>query len=217
MAIAKKTPGMLDIPPMNLKRMTLTLRGVSPLIMHKWSAKAKTEMRDKQMQAAKQKKGAKVPVDDFIESMYWLEGEPIKTPMNQDLPDILAAGRYGFPTIAFKASAVDACTQISGIAKTEARGAFHIYGELVEIVGKPVMREDMVRIGMGTADLRYRGEFRDWSATITITYNANMLSPAQIANLFQVAGFAVGVGEWRPSKDGSNGRFEVDMSSIICE
>jgi hypothetical protein len=28
-------------------------------------------------------------------------------------------------------------------------------------------------------------------------------------NLFNVAGFAVGVGEWRPERDGSNGMFHV--------
>lgn len=32
----------------------------------------------------------------------------------------------------------------------------------------------------------------------------------QIVNLFNVAGFACGVGEWRPSKDGSFGTFHVE-------
>jgi len=27
--------------------------------------------------------------------------------------------------------------------------------------------------------------------------------------LFNVAGFAIGVGDWRPQKDGSNGMFRV--------
>jgi hypothetical protein len=71
------------------------------------------------------------------------------------------------------------------------------------------MREDMVKIAMGTADLRYRGEFSDWHARLLVRYNANVLSESQILNLINVAGFAVGVGEWRPEKDGMNGMFHV--------
>jgi hypothetical protein len=32
----------------------------------------------------------------------------------------------------------------------------------------------------------------------------------QIVNLFNIGGFACGVGEWRPGKDGSNGMFHVE-------
>jgi hypothetical protein len=93
--------------------------------------------------------------------------------------------------------------------KTDARATFHIDGELVKIDGEPEPREDMVRVGMGTADIRYRGEFKNWSTTFTIRYNASVLSAEQIVNLFNAAGFGVGIGEWRPQKSGSYGRFHV--------
>lgn len=64
-------------------------------------------------------------------------------------------------------------------------------------------------VGMGTADIRYRAEFPDWKARVLVRYNANVLSEAQILNLLNVAGFAVGVGEWRPEKDGQYGMFHV--------
>lgn len=73
------------------------------------------------------------------------------------------------------------------------------------------MRQDMVRVGMGTADVRFRGEFTAWATTLSVTYNAKSLSPEQIVNLFNLAGFGVGVGEWRPEKDGSYGRFHVEV------
>ena len=40
--------------------------------------------------------------------------------------------------------------------------------------------------------------------------NVNVLSVEQIINLFNVAGFGIGVGEWRPEKDGSYGLFHVE-------
>ena len=71
------------------------------------------------------------------------------------------------------------------------------------------MREDMVRVGMGAADLRYRGEFTDWEADIPVKYNSNAWSIEQLINVFNVAGFASGVGEWRPQKNGNFGMFQV--------
>ena len=63
---------------------------------------------------------------------------------------------------------------------------------------------------MGTADLRYRGEFKEWATTLHIRYNAKAMSMEQIINLFNIGGFACGVGEWRPSKDGAFGTFHVE-------
>lgn len=183
----------MTLPKMNIQKFEITLVGDSSLICHRWSEKAKKEMRDKQMKRATAARAAKNPEEDFKQSLY-------------PHPN----GGYGFPTVAFKAAAVDACSQIESITKVEARGAFHIDGELVKIDGKPEMREDMVRVGMGTADLRYRGEFKTWKTTFTVRHNANVLSAEQIVNLFDTAGFSVGVGEWRPQKDGSHGMFHVE-------
>ena len=82
--------------------------------------------------------------------------------------------------------------------------------ELIKIEGEdPVQREDMVRVGMGVADLRYRGEFKKWHCKEPIRFNANVLSLEQIINIFDTAGFSTGVGEWRPQKNGDYGMFHV--------
>lgn len=107
---------------------------------------------------------------------------------------------------------MDACSHVDGVTKVQARGAFHLNGEFVKMNGEgPFMREDMVRIAMGTADIRHRGEFRDWHVVVSVRYNASVLSAEQIINLFNVAGFATGCGEYRPSRDGSYGMFHVAM------
>jgi hypothetical protein len=183
---------MIHLPPLNLQTMQVTLVGDSPLICHAWSKKAKQEMLDKQMKKAKQAKAAKDPEKDYKESLY-------------EHPE----GGYGFPAVAFKAAAVDACSHIAQITKVEARGAFHINCDMVKIQGKPNPREDMVKVGMGVADIRYRGEFKKWTCSFQLRYNANVISPEQILNLFNTAGFAIGVGEWRPQRDGSFGMFHV--------
>lgn len=191
---AKAAPNTtIEVPNFARGRATLTLAGDSPLICHAWSDKAKKMMLDKQMKKAKGGKEAKDPEQDFYDSLY-------------HHPD----GGYGFPVVGFKASAVSACRYVDGLPMTVARGAFHINGELVKIEGSdPTMREDMVRVGMGTADIRYRGQFDPWNAKLDLVYNPQALSLEQIVNLFNIAGFGVGVGEWRPEKDGQYGRFHV--------
>lgn len=198
---------MLDvtIPALQIKTATVRIIGDSPLIVHAWSDKAKQMMLDKQMKKASTGKEAKDPFADFCDSLYWLTEKP----NNPTMKDVQKA-KFGFPTTAFKAAAVDAGYQQGVLkVKTTARGAFHIDGEFAEIEGTPEIREDMVRIGMGTADIRYRGEFKNWSTTLTIRYNPKAISLEQIINLINIGGFACGVGEWRPSKDGSYGTFHV--------
>lgn len=124
---------------------------------------------------------------------------------------IRSGATFGFPSIALKAASVAAGYR-AGITKDKVstNAAFHIDDELVEIRGVPEMREDMVRVGMGAADLRYRGEFSEWSATFTVKYNASSLSLEQIVNLFNLGGFACGIGEWRVEKGGRNGMYHVE-------
>jgi hypothetical protein len=93
---------------------------------------------------------------------------------------------------------------------TDARTAFHIEGDLLRINGEPRPREDMVRLQGNTADIRYRGEFVEWSIDLPITYNARIVSAEQIVAMLDAGGFGTGIGEWRPEKDGQFGRFHVE-------
>ncbi len=191
--VASSEPKLVVIPQLRILKAEIRIVGDSPLICHAWSKKAKEQILAKQMKQATEGRAAKNPQQDYEESLYRLSD-----------------GSCGFPTVAFKASAVDACSFIPNLTKVEARGAFHMIGEMVQLEGEPHMREDMVRIAMGTADIRYRAEFSTWACTLPIRYNAGTLSIEQIVNLFNVAGFSVGIGDWRPQKDGHYGMFHVE-------
>ena len=213
MATAKKKTeeATINIPKMDIKLFDLQIVGDSPLISHAWSEKAKLMMLQKQQKKATTGKEVRRPMVEYANSLYWLSEKPdIDGMTEEEIFQATQEGTFGFPTIAFKAAAVDAGYQ-QGVLdkKTTARGAFHIIGEFAEIVGKPSLREDMARIGMGAADLRYRAEFKEWSTTLHIRYNANSMSIEQICNLFNIGGFACGIGDWRPAKDGTFGCFHI--------
>lgn len=211
-----KSVEVIEIRPIEVKRATVRIVGDTPLIMHAWSEKAKREMLEKQMKVTKTKaKAAKDPIEDFIRSMYW------KTPMPTDMTQagferaISEGARFCFPVTAIKQAAISAAFRMGWAKdKMSMRGAFFIDGDenqMIEIHSDPpVLREDMVKVGMGTADIRYRGEFRNWYADLVVSYNANgTYSLEQIVNIINAGGYACGIGEWRPERDGQYGMFHV--------
>lgn len=208
-----KKPAEVMIPKIQTSIATITLRGTAPLIVHAFGAKARKMILDKQKKVAKVAREAKDPFQDFVESLYILPGAKLpagKLESGDAWP--FKANTFGFPKTAFKQSAIGACSYIMGVTKVHVRGAIHIIGDDIVPIkySKLVMREDVVRIGPiqnRVADIRFRGEFRDWSVTLQIQFNSRLLTIEQVVNLFEHAGFHVGVGEWRKEKDGDFGTF----------
>lgn len=200
MAAGKKTKTSTEsvlIQKTNMQIIQLGIVGDSSLICHNWSERAKKAMLDKQMKksSATAPKTAKNPALDYEESLYRFSDSG-----------------FGFPAAAFKEAAVSACRQ-HDLPMTQAKGLFHVLGDLVPIFGSAHMREDMVRLETGVADIRFRGEFSQWATMLTVRYNADVISKEQLISLFTTGGFAVGVGEWRPGspkgKTGNHGMFHV--------
>lgn len=222
--MATQKSKVIEIKPIEVVETTVRIYGDTPLIMHAWSQKAKREMLDAQMGKKKGKqKEPKNPMFDFVESIYWLdEKPPITNDMSVEDSEKAFAEfmqnnnpRFGFPATAFKQAAISSAYRMGWSKdKMSIRGAFYIQGDengMVEIHSDmPNMREDMVKIGMGTADLRYRGEFKNWYADLNISYNKNgNYDMSAILNMINAGGYICGVGEWRPERDGTNGMFHV--------
>ena len=80
MAVKKETE-VITIPAIDIRTATITIKGDSPLIVHKWSEKAKKMMLDKQMKIATTKgHDAKDPFSDFVDTIYFLSGKPNTIP-----------------------------------------------------------------------------------------------------------------------------------------
>lgn len=221
----KKNAETIVIQPVEKVTAEITIIGDSNLIVHAWSEKAKREMLDAQQgKKSGKRKEYKNPVADFIRSMYWLDGTPhipdgaTEEEAEQIFNDAIAKGaRFGFPAVAIKKAAVSAAYR-QGLTKDKvsANGSFWLNGiddmEFVEIESDepPVMREDMVKIGMGTADIRYRGEFHNWKCRCRISYlKGGVFSLENIISMINLGGFCCGLGEWRTEKGGISGAFHV--------
>lgn len=213
----KKENTLVEIKSRSTKLIPVKIVGDTPLIVHAWSPKAKLMMLEAQQKKTKTKaKEIRDPFSEFVQSMYWLT----------EMPDgnekafqkaIDKGAKFGFPLTSIKQASNSAAYR-QGWVKDQMglRGAYFLsssFGELGEIKGDtPIMREDMVRIGNGSADLRYRGEFRNWSIEFMVEYNENgNFTIEQIFNCIDAGGFVTGIGEWRPEKDGNFGRYHLEF------
>jgi len=185
--------------------LSVPIVGTAPLLVHKFSEKAKRQMLDN-MQGKKSPKQPKDPRAEYEAAFYRMKD-----------------GGYGFPAIAFKAATVSASRFYGkSVTMTSLRQFVFINGEpgedgqqMVPIVGEAQMREDVVRVGMGGTDLRYRPQFLEWSTTLLVTYVTSALTRDSLLSLIDAGGLGVGVGEWRPEKKGDFGTYTIDPTRNV--
>lgn len=181
--------------------------GTMPLIVHNFSEKSKRQMLDAQ-QGRKSPKQVRDPEAEYEAAFYRTKDG------------------YGFPVTAFKAATIGAARFYGkDVSMTALRQFLFFHGQLsdkdpqslVEIVGEPRMREDVVRLGgpSRSADLRYRPEFPEWSAVLEITYVTSSLSQASVLSLVDAGGLGIGIGEWRPEKRGEFGTYRIDPTKEV--
>lgn len=227
MATAKKNADesiLITMENIEKKSVKLRIVGDSPLIVHAWSEKARRQMLDTMTGASKgKKKPPKMPVAEFVDSMYWLSHKP-------ELPDdatdddyakafedaISKGATFGFPAIGIKLASNSAAYRLGWVKnQMQLRGCYFIkpdIGDCVIIKGDPpIMREDAVKVGMGGTDLRYRGQFNNWYMDIEMVYTpAFGFSLEALINVLNAGGFACGIGEWRTERDGPFGNYHVE-------
>lgn len=209
----KEVEKSIEIKPIKINEMEITIKGVSPLIVNNFNEKSKQQILDAQQKKPKVKE-ERNPMEDFIRANYWL------TPMPEEFTEeafgkaLKEGARFGFPAKGLKASIVSGAYR-NGMTKDKVSlyGAFLIPEELIEIkYGELVMRNDYVRIAHGGTDVRFRPEFRDWSMTFKLQYNENTYSVEQLINFINLGGFSCGLGEMRTEKGGNFGSYKVEVS-----
>lgn len=205
------TEQQIVIERIDTGKLIVPIVGTTPLIVHNFSEKSKRQMLDAQ-QGRRAVKQNRDPQAEYEAAFYRL--------FREDGPDA-----YGLPAVAFKQATISAARFYKSVRMSELKQALFFRGELtkadpqqlVEIIGEPEMREDIVRLGGASrsADLRYRPEFREWRTTLEVEYVSSLLSRDSVLSLIDAGGLGVGVGEWRPEKGGDFGRYQIDPDAEV--
>lgn len=126
-------------------------------------------------------------------------------------------GKEGIPARGFYKAMIRASSYL--FEKSEGgmriiREGVTIYDEILPLKFKKqtLLKQWGRASGMTGAPVKIvRNAFHDWSCDLTIHYNKAQLTPEQIMNVLNWAGFYIGIGAFRKENTGSYGAFKVEV------
>lgn len=209
-AAAQKT---VTIKPPNFGRAEFTIHGLAPLVIHRFSAKTKNEMKQKMEtgKAASSKKNREAKsTDDLFEQARYRSKE----------------GWDGFHASCVRNALISAC-RLVGFKMTLAKMSIFVEADgwdkeepqipLVRIIGKATKQEDMARVETGQPYVTVRAAYHDWKAKVHIRWDADQFTLEDVTNLLARVGVQVGIGEGRPDSKNSAGMgwglFEIERKA----
>lgn len=207
----------VTIKPLNMRVMAIRIKGEAPLVIHRFSHKAKLQIRATQEAGptAKSKKAreARDFQADFVNAQYFAH-----------------EGWSGLSAAGFRNACISAC-RVAGFQMTKAKLSIFIEPDgfdaldetpLVRIEGdKPEELLLHTRNETGVIDLRMRPMWRKWAVNLRLRYDGDQFTASDVVNLINRAGLQVGVGEGRPDSKKSAGigygLFSVDTDAQVKE
>jgi hypothetical protein len=197
-AVAANT---IEIQTIELAQATYQLYGITPLIMHRFDWKAWQELlmpSRKKNQAEKEASLKHDPVNEFRNCIY----------LNRDRT---RKALIHLPEGAIHQCVAAAAIDMPGAKRTQMERLTGVVDTQIDLFGVPQMFMRMVRNSdmNRTPDVRTRPIFPQWACSVTIRWVKNRLTEKTIGNLIGAAGQIVGIGDWRPERGGSYGRFNL--------
>lgn len=208
LAIADRLGVTITAP--NFKTVEIVIQGQTPYVQNAFSKKAQEMIREKQAAGSTATKGRKREAKDFAAAFKGAQ-------------HVATKGWPGIPASALKNALVDACVLV-GFHKTKAKKAIFVEADGFDAVeGTPLVRlytkgkgkklvdakprhvEHRVRLPNGQPDIRVRAMFDNWQTKVRVRFDADMFTPADVANLMMRAGLQVGIGEGRADSPASCG------------
>jgi hypothetical protein len=201
------------IAPPDFRTAAFRIRGIAPLVVNKFSAKAREQMKAKQQAGSQGKKGKAREGKDF-DACY------------EAARHLSIEGWDGIAANSFRKAIIGACRLVD-FKMTLAKIAVFIEADgydadegtpLVRIISKngPQKMEALVRNETGVADIRIRPMWQEWGCVLRVRYDASIFMLEDITNLVARAGGQCGVCEGRPSSDSGGcgwGLFEIERAA----
>jgi len=191
----------VSIKPPNFGFAEFKIKGCAPLVIHRFSAKTKNEMRTKMEtgKAASSKKNREAKSTDslFEEARY-------RSPEGWD----------GFHAGAIRNALISAC-RLVGFKMTLAKMSIFVEADgwddvepqipLIRIHGEARKQEDMARVETGQPYVTVRAAYMEWGAKVRIRWDNDQFTITDVSNLLSRVGLQVGIGEGRPDSKNSAG------------
>jgi hypothetical protein len=200
------------IPRPRFGRAEFSIRGTEVLVIHRFSAKTKAQMKQK-METGKAASSRKNREAKDTDQTY------------QEARYISRDGWDGFHAASLRNAMISAC-RLVGFKMTLAKLSIFIEADgydaqepqipLIRIYGEPTKQEDMARVETGQPYVTVRAAYHDWKARVRIRWDSDQFTLEDVTNLLARVGMQVGIGEGRPDSKNSAGMgwglFEVEAA-----
>ena len=202
--IATPKPTSVQISAPRISTACFTIKGTSPLVIHRIDKKVEESFHNKIVSGSTPKGKTKF--------------EP------RDPDEICEAAKYigetngvrweGFNASGIRCALISACrlvnfkmtlAKLSLFVVEDGRDIYSPSYPLVRIIGKSVKNEMIGRTETGVAMLVIRPMYWPWSAKLRIRFDAGQFSLTDVSNLLCRAGLQVGICEGRNDSKNSNG------------
>ncbi len=196
-------------------RYQVTIRGVSPLITHNGAAGLDTRSpaNVEKAEIARKKGSNRTATDDErikeleCQTSLWLDARDAAT-----IPE--GAIRACIETGARK---LKQGPQVREGLVVEGVQSFDYdreeLGSTVEELGKRAQFTVGVVVQRNRV-LRTRAKFDEWSCAFTLDCDDELVDKDQLEAWLDIAGRRIGLGDWRPEKSGTYGRFEAEVQPL---
>lgn len=196
-----KNQAVCTIKAPNFKEAVFQIIGTSPLVIHRFSAKVKGQMRQK-AEAGKTASSRKDRPAQDSEAKY------------NEARYISTEGWDGFHAGSIRNACISAC-RLVGFKMTLAKLSVFVVADgvdkdepqipLIKIIGKPIRQDDMARVETGQPYVTIRCAYHNWKANVRMRWDGDQFTLTDIANLLSRVGMQVGIGEGRPDSKNSAG------------
>ena len=182
----------VEVQGIDIQFLEANIKGLSSLLYGKPTEQAIQNIKDKKSGKTVQKEKIQNIDKEVKEGTYFMGN-----------------GDFAFPVDGFKKGMWDIADQI-GRYKKDVKGVFNILGEegnLITINCEKHKVNDRFIPRAGC--IKYANELINWSAKLKINYDASIISPYEIFNLLNRAGFHRGIGAFSPKNGGCYGMYKV--------
>lgn len=171
-------------------KIQVKVQGISPLLMNRF--------RDESIGGKIKKRTGAVAEDDITDKLYLYDETP------------------HIPAVYFRNCIVEAGKQFKIVGKNRSTyskllgSTIEVFPEMIKLIGsyKPYRIAAVNPTTKGRM-MTERPRFDSWNCEFTIILNDESLDPSIINEILTHAGIYVGVGDWRPDKKGTFGKYMI--------
>lgn len=201
--VEKKTETAIPIvvPRLKLNILRVGVKGTTPLLMDRFPESVREQILEKQRGLTKGKKQLRDLDLEFNNALHRIDKE-----------------NMGFPAQGFKSAMIESTSFVGSkdFSKKLLKGI-----QIINSVGNDLIPIKYSKISKLThypkgGNTKISPMFENWSCELVIQYDANNISPQDLVNLLNYAGFYYGIGMWSPRAKcgGKYGMYEVDIRGM---